>query len=469
MRRFQFLGLLVASAVTLAASGCGQKLYRAETTLLADGRVSRAIYQPIDDTPLDARQADVWGKATYAAEIRPEKWSGSIRDLPMAAADKDHPYFAAWGEFASPAKLPTHYVKTSPRGLPDGRLALEYEREDFIFVVEHRWKETLTDVVTLDDMHKSRQQFLDLAIPLVRRCLETGLGPEYDVDGVIEWLRHRGTPLFDELTDAFFEAGARGQLPPSDQWKASMADVCSRHGLQLRDVDGQLLDNERARDAVAQFVNRVLRENLKMRAGGEVPQTAIDDLLEWLNLKDQPLATNPRLARLDGLAKRVIIEQFGSQQKFEDRIAPLGARMFGLYRAEILGPPRRFYYTLTTPGPIIETNGVLAADNRVAWTFEAVEAYPFGYLMECRALAPQAALQRELLGAQPLATREQMLEFVKLVGSDLALRETLRTCAKRKSLEPLASLRDAIAKEAGDTQSLDACLKLLQNKDGTDK
>jgi hypothetical protein len=462
MCRFRFAPILCAALVSIAASGCGQKFYRAETTLAADGRVSRAIYQPADDTPLDARQAGVWSNMTYAAEIRPEKWSGGIRDLRIAAADKDRPYFAAWGEFASPAKMPAHYLMPAPRGVPNGKLAVEYEREDFIFVVEHRWQETLTDNVTLEGLHASRRQFVDVAIPLVQKCLETGLGPEYEVEGVVAWLRDSGRPLFDEVTDAFFEAGARGQLPPSDKWKETMADVCARHGVQLRDADGHLLDYDRGREVVAQFVERVLRDNLRKRGGGQVPRQVIDDLLEWLNLKDHPKSANPRLARLDGLAREVISEQFGSQQKFEELIAPLGARMFGLYRSEILGPPRRFYYTLQTPGVIVETNGVLLADNRTAWKFEAVEAYPFGYPMKCRALVAQVELQRQLLGGQPLAGRASMSELVTLLRGDYALRETLRTCVRQESMEPLTRLRDQLAKDGGDTTSFDECLKLLK-------
>ena len=453
---------LCAGAALLITSGCGQKQYRAETKLAADGRVSRAIYQPADDVPLDARQPNAWTKTTYAAEIRPEDWSGSIRDLPDVPADKDHPYFAAWGEFESPKKLPTSYLKPAPPGLPDGKLVVDYEHNDYVFVVEYRWRETLTDIVTLDDMHRSRRQFLDVVIPLVRKCLETGLGPDYEVGGVVDWFDTTGTDWFMEVTDAFFEAGARDQLPPHEQWKETMADVCARYGLNLRDARGRLLDDDLARDAVAKFAGDVLEKRLKRRDGGRVPVSVIDDLLEWVNLKDHPESHSPQLARLDGVAQRVIVEQFGSQQKFEELIMPLGTRMLGLYRVEILGPPRVFRYALEMPGQIVETNGVLTADNRVEWTFEAVQAYPFGYAMQCRALTPKAALERELSGAEPLATRKELLAFVSAVGEDFLLRETLRVCVKNRSMDPLFAARDKVVAESGDPATFDTVIKLLK-------
>jgi hypothetical protein len=451
--------------VALWTSGCGQKLYRAETRLEADGRVSRAIYQPADDTPLDARAAEVWTKTTYAAEIRPENWSGSIRDLPAAAADKDHPYFAAWGEFKSPEKVPATYRKPAPPGLPDGKLALDYTRDDYVLVIAHRWSETLTDIVTLDDMHRSRRQFLEVVIPLVSKCLEKALGPDYETDALVAWLESTGRDWFVELTDAFFEAGARNQLPPNDEWKQTLADVCGRYGLKLRDEQGALLDEDRARASVAAFAEQVLRQRLRRRDGREVPQSVFDDLLEWVNLKDPAATQNPRLARLDGLAQQVIAQQFGSQQKFEELVSPLAVRMLGLYRVEVLGPPRAFHYALEMPGPVVESNGLLVADNRVLWKFEAVQAYPFGYAMRAVALAPELAVQRELVGGEPIATREAMLEFVEAVSADFLLRETLRKCVKARSTDPLFEARAQVAAERGDTQPFDTVIRLLKRSD----
>ena len=462
MLRLIRLQTLCALGALLLVAGCGQQIYRADTTVAADGRVTRAIYQPADETPADAFNRDLWTGVTYAPEIPDEKWTGPIRDLPPAAADKDRPYFAAWGQFASPDKLPQTYLKRAPQGLPDGKLEVRFDRNDFIFVVEASWTETLTDVVTLEGMHRSRSQFLAIAIPLVDRCLQEALGPQYEVDHLTEWFRTTGSSWFVELTDAFFEAGLRGELPPNNGWKQSIADVCARYDLDLRDKNGRLLDDEQARKRMAEFAAGLLHNRLKRRDGRDVSQQTIDDLLELVNLKDPPAKTNPRLPRLDSVATRVITEEYGSQQNFEDLVAPLAGRMLGLYRSEILGPPRRFHYALEMPGSIVKTNGVLTSGNRVEWDFEAVQAYPYGYAMECRALVPQVERMREVLGRAPLADRDDMLTFVSAVQSDFTVAATLRNCLKQQSPEPLYTARDQIASENGDTRPYDTVLRVLK-------
>ncbi|MEX2114546.1 MAG: hypothetical protein WD845_15230 [Pirellulales bacterium] len=453
--------LCAVATLLLVVSGCGQQLYRAETKLFADGQVRRAIYQPIEDTPLEALAPAAWTGVTYAVEIAPDAWHGTIDQLPSAQRDKDTAYFAAWGQFASPAKLPSTYVKLAPRGLPNGKLVVDYRQTDHVFVTEYDWRETLTDIVTLDDMHRSRRQFLEVVIPVVRKCLETALGPEYDVENLVAWFDTTGSDWFVELTDAFFEAGTRDQLPPNREWKATMADVCARYGLKLRDTSGRLLDDDQARQQLAEFAAGILRQQLKRRDGAPIPQSVVDDLLEWVNLIDPPQSKNPRLARLDGLAQQVVAEQFGSQQNFADVITPLGTRMLGLYRVEILGPPRRFHYEMEMPGAIVETNGLLLGENRLEWSFEAVQAYPFGYAMHGRALAPSSASQRELLGGEPLSSRADMLAFVAAVNSDFMVAEAVRNSAKRKTMSPLYEARERTVSEGGNTRLFDTVLRVL--------
>lgn len=443
-------------------SGCGQEVYRAETTLSPDGRIRRAIYQPADNTPVEALAPATWTGVTYAGQIDHNGWHGKIDQLPNQPRDRDHEYFAAWGQFPSPAKLPVTYVKTAPEGLPDGKLVVKYSQNDYIFVTEHLWSETLTDIVTLDDMRRGRRQFLDVVIPLVRKCLETGLGPEYDVTGMAEWFNTTGRDWFIELTDAFFEAGTRDQLPPNSGWKETVADVCARYGLQLRDPSGRVLDDDRARKQVADFTAQIIKQRLKRRDGKPVSQATVEDLLEWVNLIDPPHSRNPRLARLDGVAQKVIEEQFGSQQDFAGLIRPLAARMLGLYRVEILGPPRRFHYEMQLPGSIVQTNGTLLSGDKVLWTFEAVQAYPFGYEMHARTLAPNSGVQQAFLNSVPLTAQADMLEYLNAMNSDFMLGEALRLCVKKKSIDPLYAARARTVTEDGDTRPYDTVLRLLK-------
>ena len=100
----ELVSLLLACALL---TGCGVHEFRSETTLHADGSVERAIYQPKQETPETAQPSELWQQTTCAGEIRGDKWSGSIRDLPIRAEPeknldgtaKTSVYFAAWGKF----------------------------------------------------------------------------------------------------------------------------------------------------------------------------------------------------------------------------------------------------------------------------------------------------------------------------------------------------------------------------------
>jgi hypothetical protein len=145
MSNAKLTAIAIAVMVT-GFAGCEPIIYRAETVIKPDGSVSRAIYQPIEATPQEARESKAWQATTYAGRIAHHDWTGKIEDLPRAKPGDDRSYFAAWGDFKSPDELPQAFVKKAPAGLPDGRLALEYEREDLGLVVAYRWKETLTDM-----------------------------------------------------------------------------------------------------------------------------------------------------------------------------------------------------------------------------------------------------------------------------------------------------------------------------------
>ena len=122
--------------------------------------------------------------------------------------DKDHDYFAAWGEFASVDALPQSLVFKAPEGIADGTLERDYERTDYVLLTEHRWQETLTDVVTLDDMHQAREELAEIAIPLAEKTLQLALGEQYDTQPLVDWMRQEVRPLLFEATDAYFDLRA---------------------------------------------------------------------------------------------------------------------------------------------------------------------------------------------------------------------------------------------------------------------
>jgi hypothetical protein len=460
MHRIASLAMFAAAAAALVTSGCQPKLYRAETVLKADGSVSRAIYQPIEATPHDAQQPGAWSGSTYAARIPHQQWRGDIAALPPAERSEQNNYFAAWGQFDSPDAMPRAFVKTAPEGLADGKLVVDYQRDDYGLVVEYRWKETLTDIVAIDDMHQAREELADLLIPLGQKILERALGDEYDTSGLAEWFQQQGKPWFYEATDVVFATGARGDFSEETLVRA-LAPVCARHGLVLTEASGQLVEGEAAEGVIAAFAKQTLRDHLRRRDGREVPGQVIDEIVQFAGIEARPENSDEQLGRYDEAAETVIAEQFGGMEKLEAAATPLVARLLGLYAGELFGFPHHFQYTLETPGPIVKTNGTLVSDRQVRWTFEGVEAYPFGYTMECESLAVQSELETQLLGRPALTTRAAMVDYLELVRSDETLRQAIVACAAEKSLAPFYKARNELGWLSESKESFDAMRRLL--------
>lgn len=265
--------LLVALAI--AASGCDE--YRLETILYSDGSVDRAIYQPEKDTPAEARKADRWRQVTFAPppdKAVKEGWSGLIRDLPIKWPNNERPYLAAWGRFPSPEHIPDHVAFPPPEGskVPKGKLVRSYRRNDYLFVVEHRWREALTDVVALEDMRKARHELADLALQVGEDIFNEAVGPDYDSSALFKWLRSEGKMILAEFTEARFVQYAvrKGK----DRWpafKENLADIFARHGLVLK-PQGKWLDDKNAEEALDKFCVSQIVRGVRVKKTG----TAVD-------------------------------------------------------------------------------------------------------------------------------------------------------------------------------------------------
>src|SRR5207253_292709 len=120
--------------------------------------------------------------------------------------NKDLNYFAAWGTFKTVKDLPDNVLVKAPEksGVPDGKLVREHARNDCVFVVEHVWRETLTDVVTLEDMRKARDELADLVIGVYAEAFDEAVGKDYDAADLAKWFRTEGKTWAAELTDFGF-------------------------------------------------------------------------------------------------------------------------------------------------------------------------------------------------------------------------------------------------------------------------
>ena len=161
----------------LAVCGCeSPPLVQVDTILHCDGSCDRSIWQPQDKMlPVDAFSPSWnirWNSIKF--HVFPPELTMQAGQGPP---DDGHHYFFAQGSFPSPADIPAHfrYAFAEGRDDPASELVRSCERKDYGFVREHRWRETLTNIVTREGFLKARDEFLDRAAvqgdPWYRDCL----------------------------------------------------------------------------------------------------------------------------------------------------------------------------------------------------------------------------------------------------------------------------------------------------------
>jgi hypothetical protein len=450
--------------LSVLSVGC-QHVYRGETVWHADGSIDRAIYQESNATPEAVRRPDAWKQTTYAPDpprLERQGWSGPISKLPLCPSDGDHSYFAAWGRFRSAQDIPDHVVFKSPEGLglPDGQLLRDCRQTDYVFVHEYLWRETLTDIVRLDDMRQAREELAESLVDLWQEAFNQTLGKEYDATDLARLVRSEGKAWFAEMTDYAFVhcATHKGPAGRSSLWDG-IAAICAGHGLPLR-VQGRRLAGEEQRKAIEDFaIGKLCHYVHRKKDGKPLDQDTAAYWLAESKGDDQHPGTVFQTA-----LKNAILAKYATETQFDRWLGERIVRVCGLHGFPFFDG-HRFDYSLTVPGQVLETTGQLLSANRVRWQFDTMEAYPLGYTMECRSLLLHRQTQKELLPDQPLDDREAQFDFVSIVRDRKNLVEALRKCRANKSLTPLYEFRQRANGTAGgeqDVKSVDRLLKLCK-------
>jgi hypothetical protein len=463
MSREVRLRAAVGVFLALLLTGC-PSVYRSETVLHSDGSVERAIYQELKDTPAQVQNPRLWKQTTFAPkpeELEKQGFAGPISHLPIHAAGKDFPYFAAWGEFPGARDIPDHVILPKAEGVdqPGSKLVRAYTRNDYLFAVEHRWRETLPDIVTLTDMRQARGELADLLIDLLADAFNAGLGDDYDASAFFQSLRGEGKTWLAEMTDFLFVHCTTHKTLGMDMTLIDgLADICARHGLVLK-KDGKLLEDEAAEKAIDAFMIGRIRAGVRHKASGKAVDrdTAAAWWHEFVNRgpKPPPPLLHPAL-------EKVIATKYGGKDGFEQRVGPLLGRVFGLHMGDGLFHNHQFAYTLTVPGEVIETNARLLGTNRVRWEFDAWSAYPLGYDMVCRSVEVRPEAQKELLHGQPLKSREAVLRFLELADGLPGLADALGECQHQRRMAPLYAYQIKVARNPKTpVKPVDDLLKLL--------
>ena len=432
-RRHGWPLLAVVALLGAATTGC-QSNYRGDTVLHPDGRVERTIEQPEDETPPAARQPTLWKELT----VKEERKEGGFR--------QNRRTLTARGEFAAPGGIPDYVVFEAPKqsGLPNSHLKRDYQREDYVFVTEHRWNETLTEVVTFNDMRVARDELADLAINAFADAFQQGVGPDYDATDMIRWMRTEGKQWLGQLTDELYLRAAAREPVTQEALAGDLADICARHGLQLK-AHGKLLEKDDLERVVRDYVIGLLTKHVRNKK--DLKPVDKETAAAWLADKG-PIAQG--FEKLDE-------KKYGGKEALQQRGAMLLTRILGIHFLA----NAHFDYTLEAPGMIVETNGQILSPNRVRWEFKGADAYPAGYGMRCRVLAPETAVQQELLKGQPLTTPEAMLRLVALVSDQKPLVEALRQCRREHSMKPFSDYRRSLDGDTAQTDAKTATDKLM--------
>jgi hypothetical protein len=141
-----------------------------ETTIHPDGSCDRMNWQPKEKFLPDHALKPEWNarrKSVSDARGGPGK-SGA------RTSNDDCQYFIACGSFNSPREITLHF-HVADKDVPDAgasELERRSERNDYGFVIEHRWKERITNIVTLPAFVRARDELLDLFLPLYTDAIE---------------------------------------------------------------------------------------------------------------------------------------------------------------------------------------------------------------------------------------------------------------------------------------------------------
>jgi hypothetical protein len=428
--------LLLACALAILAAGCGPPpIFTVETVVHPDGSCDRTICQPlIRGLPPEAVKPEWIGKIEQAqptvpgGPFKPEwvaRWKSVtfLKGPPASPCDGreagTEAYFTARGTFRSPKEIPPHYLHSDDKNPQVGASELKrcYERIDRVFIVEHRWSERVTDIVTLPGFLEARDKLLDILLPLGLRLLGEEFGPDYDLSGLSEFVRKDVRRALEEASVLIYDAGVRRRLRRGDTIDPELAGrlvaLSRRIGFDPLDAKGKLLANQAFDRRFEESFSRVMLQHVRHRDGSALERSEWDALIaRWRK--------EPGSMKLD---KR-------QEQRLERFVGPLVPRLMGLYGFPLnfLFPPAnpRFDFALKLPGELIETNGVGCGNGRTRWPFTGDQIFPDGYEMRARSLEIDRDAQRKALGRVAIDGAETALEFIELVGDDSALLEAVR-------------------------------------------
>jgi hypothetical protein len=414
--------LVVVMVLSACCAGCGSPpLFQVETQIQPDGSCQRTIWQPKGEMlPKDALEP-AWNA----------RWS-SVEpvDVPPAFAKQypshgDHQYFMAKGSFSSPREIPQHYRYTLEKSPEIGasELTRSYDRADYGLVVEHRWREKLTNIVTLSGFLKARDEFLDLAMPLAEKAIEQVYGGKYDVKRLVLEVRSQGRQFLEQAAIVVYDNLSRN-LPDAEQY-SRLAAVAKPFGLDLFDAKGGLVESDEGGKRFQSFLRGLIRRSVRHRDGGALTAAEIQSIIAS--------NTPPYSTAWESFAKE-------HKTELETQVLPRVVRMTGFYHLPLVfmfrGGPQ-FAFSLRLPGELTETNGTIEGRSTTSWRFGEERLFPDGFEMKARSLDRRPEAQRKMLGRVVLADRALAETFIEIVKDCPPLLDAVRAAGKAGEAGPI--------------------------------
>jgi hypothetical protein len=355
-------------------------------------------------------------------------------DVPPAFAKQypshgDHQYFMAKGAFSTPREIPSHFrytIESCPE-VGASELTRSYDRADYGLVVDHRWREKLTNVVTLTGFLKARDEFLDLAMPLAERAIEQVYGIRYDVKKLVLEVRSQGRRFLEQFAVAFYELLTLDLTEPEQY--SRLAAVAKPFGLDLFDAKGNLVKSDEGDKRLRSFLRGLISRSVRHRDGGALTEAEIQSIVA----SNKP----PYSTAWESFAKE-------HKTEFETRLLPRLVRMTGLYQLPLAflfqGGPK-FAFSLRLPGELAETNGIIDGQGATSWRFGEERLFPDGFEMKARSIDWRPEAQQKILGRVVLADRASAEAFIEIVKDCPPLLDAVRAAGKTGDASPLREFR----------------------------
>lgn len=434
--------MLSLCGVLLCLVGCGpHPVHHVQSELLLDGSIERAILQP-NSSVFDEKQWDHVRRETGQAY---DRYEGDLTvddipgDTPVDRQVANVPKVFARKRLQPNDEIPPHVEFRRESLDAASTLKLERSVQDFGFVTDCTWTETLTEVVDVADAVRARREFVTLFVDQCERAFKRWFEPEYDSVELVRWLRTDGEVLLEGLFQiVVFRDRTKSEQRQDEALHAALwkvfADHGRRYGIEIPPIDPKSNDFEKTppevTEAFEKLLARIVSQHLQRRDGQPVDDAAIRKLFF---AKDQETQE-----KLDAQWNAAKAEYPGGEDAYQAAEQKLAARIFGIHGG-LFGSPDPFRCTVKLPGVIVESNGVLLSERVVQWKFLARAAYPHGYTMHARSIAVWDA---QLPGLQPdwSKDRRNWIKLVELAARDRQLAEAMRECRAVRSLYPLEKL-----------------------------